>query len=364
MHFRNARKKQSEFKFSFGNLTLLHTKTNKYLGLLLDQHLSFNDSIRTLADSGSRALGSVISKLKSLKDVRYKTYLTLYNTQILPILNYCSSVWAHKKANECDVVQNKAIRYFMGVHCFTPVAAINGDMGWLPCKYRRYLCMFRLWNKLIKMEPNRLPKLVFFWDLNSSKPSWSKTVKEACDILNIQNHYQQLHVINIKDVKVKLYQRAEKEWKEEVEQKPKLRLYKTFKCNFKPESYLQNNIPRYKRSLLAQFRMGVLPLRIETGRFHLTKDPVTKLYRKLNIEERTCLICNSNAIEDEVHFLCNCIAFSEPREVLYNNVKSEIQYFDNLDDVEKLAVIVSHFEKSLICYLHSSWNIRQNVINK
>ena len=40
----------------------------------------------------------------------------------------------------------------------------------------------------------------------------------------------------------------------------------------------------------------------ETGRFHFTKDPVTKLYRKLNIEERTGLICNSNAIEDEVHF--------------------------------------------------------------
>ena len=153
--------------------------------------MNYNDCIRSLADSGPRALGSVISKLKSLKDVRYKTYSTLYNTQILPILNYCSSVWAHKKANECDVVQHKTIRYFMDVHSFTPVAAINGDMGWLPCKYRRYLCMFRLWNRLIKMEPNRLPKLVFSWDLNSSKSSWSKTVKEACNILNIRNHYQQ-----------------------------------------------------------------------------------------------------------------------------------------------------------------------------
>ena len=162
----------------------------------MDQHLNYNDCIRTLADSGSRALGSVISKLKSLKDVRYKTYSTLYNTQILPILNYCSSVWAHKKAYECD----KAIQYFMGVHSFTPVAAINGDMGWLPCKYRIYLCMFRLWNRLIKMEPNRLPKLVFSWDLNSSKSNWLKTVKEACNILNIRNHYQPLRVINIKDI--------------------------------------------------------------------------------------------------------------------------------------------------------------------
>ena len=191
-----------------------------------------------------------------------------------------------------------------------------------------------------------------------------KTVKEACNILNIRNHYQQLCVINIKDIKVKLYQIAEKEWKEEVEQKPKLRLYKTFKDNFMPESYLQNNFPRYKRSLLAQFRTGVLPLRIENGRFHLTKDPITKLYRKLNIEERTCLICNSNAIEDEVHFLCNCIAYREPREVLYVNVKSEIQHFDTLPDVQKFTVILLHFEKPLICYLHNSWNTRQNIISK
>ena len=52
--------KQSEFKFSFGKLTLQYTNAYKYLGLLLDQHLNSNDCIRSLADSGSRALGSVI----------------------------------------------------------------------------------------------------------------------------------------------------------------------------------------------------------------------------------------------------------------------------------------------------------------
>ena len=50
--------------------------------------------------------------------------------------------------------------------------------------------------------------------------------------------------------------------------------------------------------------------------------------------------------------------------VLYNNVKPEIQNFENLPDVEKFLVIVLHFEKSLVCYLHDSWNKRQNVISK
>ena len=32
-------------------------------------------------------------------------------------------------------------------------------------------------------------------------------------------------------------------------------------------------MPNFKRSLFAQFRTDVLPLCIETGRYHLTKDP-------------------------------------------------------------------------------------------
>ena len=63
-------------------------------------------------------------------------------------------------------------------------------------------------------------------------------------------------------------------------------------------------------------------------------------------------------------FYVTALLIGEPREVLYNNVKSEIQNFDNLPDVEKFAVIVLCFEKSLIRNLHNSWNIRLNVISK
>ena len=39
-------------------------------------------------------------------------------------------------------------------------------------------------------------------------------------------------------------------------------------------------------SLLTQLRSGILPLRIETGRFHSIKDNVTGQTRKLKVEER------------------------------------------------------------------------------
>ena len=56
--------------------------------------------INTLTDSVSRGLGALISKLKTLKSTRYKTYTSLFNSQVVTILDYCSSVWGFKKASQ------------------------------------------------------------------------------------------------------------------------------------------------------------------------------------------------------------------------------------------------------------------------
>ncbi len=49
--------------------------------------------------------------------------------------------------------------------------------------------------------------------------------------------------------------------------KSKLRTYVKFKENICTEDYVKHCTPRRKRSLMTQFRIGILPLHIETGRF-------------------------------------------------------------------------------------------------
>ena len=56
-----------------------------------------------------------------------------------------------------------------------------------------------------------------------------------------------------------------------------------------------------ERSIMCQFRSGVLPLRIETGRF---------IGEALN--QRLCWLCNTDAVEDEFLFEC----------ALYNNLRT------------------------------------------
>ena len=50
-------------------------------------------------------------------------------------------------------------------------------------------------------------------------------------------------------------------------QNPKLQTYVQIKHNYDTELYVETNLPRNQRSLIAQSRMGILPLAFEVGRF-------------------------------------------------------------------------------------------------
>ena len=79
-----------------------------------------------------------------------KSYEKLYSSCVVPILDYQSSIWGYKDYNDIDSVQNRSIRYFLGVHRFAPKLAINGDVGWMPAKELRWFNMLRYWNRLVR----------------------------------------------------------------------------------------------------------------------------------------------------------------------------------------------------------------------
>ena len=96
----------------------------------MDSSLNFDTT------AGGRALGAVCSKFRSNRGLGYKTYTKPFETGVTPILDYCSGVWGAAKLDKIDTVQNRAIRYFLGTHRFSPNLAINGDMGWLSSQTR------------------------------------------------------------------------------------------------------------------------------------------------------------------------------------------------------------------------------------
>ena len=116
----------------------------------------------------------------------------------------------------------------------------------------------------------------------------------------------------------------------------KLRTYRTFKSDIYTETYLYKlMIPSHRRAY-AQFRCGVAPIRIETGR-----------YEGLPVNQRTCFVCN-DIIETEEHVLTECPLYADLRDELYRILILECEHFSHMSNSEKLAFILSNSNENLI----------------
>ena len=124
----------------------------------------------------------------------------------------------------------------------------------------------------------------------------------------------------------------------------KLRTYKLFKTTSGMEPYLISN-PRLSHiHTIARLRISSHTLEIETGRHRRPKVPV---------EERTCRICESNSIEDEQHFLIECLApeIVQLRKKLTATAITCIPNYKNLNNREKFNEILTNRESEMISAL-------------
>ena len=158
-----------------------------------------------------------------------------------------------------------------------------------------------------------------------------------------------------------ILQKHKMDWSEKIKNKPKLRTYRLYKCDFSAEKYLYLNLPKWKRSILAQFRLGILPLNIETGRYKVIKDSAGN-YRKQKPEERLCTLCSTNATEDEIHFLLDCPCYDPIRQDLFNSVTLKNENFLNLPKLEQFKYLMESCANLVAKYLCTSWDKRKHML--
>ena len=351
VHFRGPRTKITDYKFVYSGKNIDLVPNYKYLGVIIDEHLKFNSCTTALSDSAGRALGGIIGKFKSLRNVGFETFTKLYSAGVSPILEYGSGIWGFVQANNIDKIHQRAMRYYLGVHKYAPNAGLYSDVGWLSPKYSRYICMLRTWNRFIDMDANRLTKKICLYDKQLGIKNWSSEIEYILQKLDLLHTYNNMEVCDISIVKEKLYKLMQKEWVHEVKNKPKLRTYVMFKDNLDTEDYVKYNFSRHSRSVLAQFRLGILPIRVETGRF-----------RNLELKDRICELCNNQQIEDEIHFLCQCPLYHNTRKILFDRAEAKCPEFIQMNIQSKFSFLVKNMWREVANFLVSALKTRQNKL--
>ena len=136
----------------------------------------------------------------------------------------------------------------------------------------------------------------------------------------------------------------------EINNKPKLRLFKQIMHeDDDTEKYVKLNISCGERSILAQLRMGILPIRIESGRI-----------TNLKLDERLCQICKNGEVEDEMHFAFDCRAYETSREIFFNKIMIHDDKFVSLNNVNKLKLCFEGYVRKFAKFLLSIFQERKD----
>ena len=105
------------------------------------------------------------------------------------------------------------------------------------------------------------------------------------------------------------------------------------------------------RSLFPQFRLGILPLYIETGRYDNTL-----------VANRICKLCDSRTIEDEFHFLMQCSRYTEFMEIIYNKSSNLIDNFFSRSNNNKFVLFCKYSHKYVSQFIENAYDKRKRTL--
>ena len=152
---RLARHKCDETDISLNGQSIKHTDTFKYLGVVLDDTLSFNDHVDYVRMKVSKILG-IFSRIRP--SLTLEAANRLYKATVVPVLDYCDAVWhecGQGKSDKIERLQKRAARivYFRAASKLS-TDEIMTKLGLEPLYYRSRTHILRFVHEYIA---NRVP---------------------------------------------------------------------------------------------------------------------------------------------------------------------------------------------------------------
>ena len=281
-----------------------------------------------------------------------------FKTCVMPSLEYGVAIWGsglYESSiwSQIEAFWRSIARCILGVSLRAPNASVYGELGW-------FLKTYTFWTRATEMPSDSVVRQAMYVQREmviKGHTCWLASLKDTlCSRstygAQIWKKWWDDPNFNISCVRVKelsstrtcevrweddcmeaFYEHAINVWIHDVTQegakngegKNKLRTYALFKREWGFEEYLNVIDNRDKRVLLSKFRMGVCPLRIETGRYEV----VSREKKGLLPEDRKCLCCSLDKVEDEYHFLLQCTAYEARRQRLLRVIQECFKLSDD-----------------------------------
>ena len=295
-------------KWTYNGKELETVGAFQYLGFVFGSSGKFAKAFENIKNQSYKALFSMKSLLYQYPESSVTTQLHLFNTLVLPVLNYGCEIWGFAEADKLDRLYLGFLKNVLYVRTSTPSAFVYKETGTLPLITHRLLRIFKFWLKVVNLPDTSLVKHIYNLLIKDNEDgedstNWAYLVKQMLNtyglgfIWNQQNFTDRNDKILISVFKRRIDDVHMQYINAEIGNVSNSRLYKYLNSSFVNNDYLFNIKEKYIRIALTKIRLGSHNLMIERGR-----------WMKLEVIDRECTRCGK--LEDELHAITECKLFS------------------------------------------------------
>ena len=124
----------------------------------MNYNVKFNVTQKHIAALGKKSLFCLMKEVKK-HNFNIKTLISLFDTYVSLVLNYCGELWGYVNAQDIERVQTMFLKRILGVKRSTSNDLVYCETGRIPLSANRQFIMLKYWLKLLQTDNCILKKL-------------------------------------------------------------------------------------------------------------------------------------------------------------------------------------------------------------
>ena len=320
MVFEKKSRKYTKHQFRINNKVLDNVTEFTYLGITINAGCSFKPTIQTLSEKAMKAIFALNNKFK-VSNMPLNVAMKIFDACVIPILIYDSEIWENMfnsdivkwDSSDTKKVHLQFCKHILGVSRSTMNNMIRAELG-------RYPLLIDVQTRIIEFikHIDNLEEYAYY----KRSYKWITFVTQTNNaILGNIDHFRnkislkkESDLTNISKINKQCLKRTVKNWyltnwRSELKESIKSKLYSSYKSKIEISPYLVHIHNRRYRNCLTKFRLSDHQLEIETGR-----------HKKKDRNDRLCNICNGGYTENEIRFLLHCSAYQSIRNSFFKTI--------------------------------------------
>ena len=308
--------------FTLGDSPVEVVEDYSYLGCTFNYNNRFTKAVNKQVNQARRALYSLLSKSRNLR-LPLDLQIQLFDQLVLPILLYGCEVWGCDNYSQVEAFHVKFCKQILKLNKHTPNCMAYGELGRHKLNELIEVRMVNFWCRIVNGSEFKLSNMMYkflrvLYDQNIYYSPWLSTIKNILNKAGMSFVWNLPNSVNFtfspnnaiiplpwlsKAIKLRLSDMYKQDWLAEVNRNSHCKVYRMFKTSLEFEKYLQI-LDFRNRNYLCKFRCTNTNIPVVSGRYH-----------NIVFHDRICNLCKGDYLGDEFHYILECAAFKNERNL-------------------------------------------------